>query len=103
MRIEDDKMITEKRPEAPPEIFTTEENQHQSQTPCSFPQRLSSEEWRAKAEKIAQRVLLKQGVDVGRIDVLVTVKRITGALRYGLDHLVEQYGPEEVYPLQVRR
>jgi len=45
-------------------------------------------------------MLEKKGIDVGRVQVLVTVKKIIGSLRHGLDHLVERHGPEEVYPLQ---
>jgi len=66
-----------------------------------FPQRpLSVAEWTSKVEEISHRNFQKKGIDIGRVQVLVTVKKIIGSLRHGLDHLVERHGPEEVFPLQ---
>lgn len=63
--------------------------------------RMGYEDWKSHVDAITNDLRGRKGIEVGRIDVLVTVKKIIGTLREGLDNIIEKYGSEEIFPLQV--
>ena len=98
VRIEDRRCITETK------VNYSDEPSYKAQT-CQahhvFKQTLNSQEWSNKVQQTTRLLREKKGIEVGLVEVLVTVKKINGALRLGLDHFVERYGGHETYPLQV--
>ena len=100
VRIEDRRCITETKvnySDEPSYKALTCQAHHVSK------QTLTSQEWSNKVQQTARLLREKKGIEVGLVEVLVTVKKINGALRLGLDHFVERYGGNETYPLQVNR